>query len=93
MNVCLLHIYIHTCTQGCIVKRQHARTLIVNKCAKTYALFAMDEEVDTVRSRDLMQMLSGDNLPEVYICIVICMYVHINMYIYTCTYICLRIYL
>jgi exoribonuclease R len=49
---------------GCIVKREHARTLIVNSCATTYALFGEDEEPDFVRSRGLLEMLSGASLPE-----------------------------
>jgi len=49
---------------GCIVKREHARTLIVNTSATTYTLFAADEEPDTVRARGLLQMLSGATLAE-----------------------------
>ena len=49
---------------GCIVKREHARTLIVNRCATTYTLFAADEEGDTMRARGLLQMLSGASLAE-----------------------------
>ena len=49
------------------MRRQHARTLIVNRCATTYSLFTMDEEQDTMRSRGLLQMLSGDNLAEVFL--------------------------
>jgi exoribonuclease R len=50
---------------GCIVKREHARTLIVNKCATTYTLFSIDEEPATVRARNLLQMLSAASLAEV----------------------------
>eukprot|EP00802_Teleaulax_amphioxeia_P010834 Tamp_10864.p1 GENE.Tamp_10864~~Tamp_10864.p1 ORF type:complete len:571 (+),score=151.14 Tamp_10864:48-1715(+) len=49
---------------GCIVKREHTRTLIVNKCATTYSIFTADEEPSTVRARGLLQMLSGESLAE-----------------------------
>lgn len=49
---------------GCIVKREHARTLIVNRCATTYTLFAADEEGDTTRARGMLQMLSGASMAE-----------------------------
>ena len=65
------HTYHDACTrtQGCIVKRQHARTLIVNKMATTYSLFMVDEQPETVRSRSLLEMLSGDSLAEVCVCV------------------------
>ena len=49
---------------GCIVRREHARTLVTNKCATTYSLFAGDEEPSTARARSLLQMLSGASLAE-----------------------------
>ena len=51
------------------MKRQHARTLIVNKMATTYSLFMVDEQPETVRSRGLLEMLSGDSLAEVCVCV------------------------
>ena len=56
-------LWLHVET-GCIVKREHARTLLVNKCATTYSIFATDEETSTVRARGLLQMLSGQTLAE-----------------------------